>query len=93
MRLELKRRDNAKVAATATDSPEEICVLLRRRTQYLAVGGNHFGRQQVIHGEPVLAGEPAHPATQSQAADPSVADDTCWHREPISLRRRIHVPQ
>jgi len=43
MRLELKRSDHAEVAATTADSPEEICVLLRRRTPYLAVRGDNFG--------------------------------------------------
>src|SRR5829696_1933820 len=33
------------------------------------------------------------PPPKVRAADPGVTDHTCWHREPMSLCRRIHVRQ
>jgi len=50
MQAELEGRDDAEVAASATERPEEVLVLVVARHQRSAVGGHDFGRDQVVAG-------------------------------------------
>src|SRR5919199_1757363 len=62
---------NAEIAAAATQSPEEVGVLVRTSRQHVPVGRNQVNRQQVIAGEAVLAHEEAMAAAERQAGDAS----------------------
>lgn len=53
MQPELELGDNAEVAATTAQRPEQVRVVLLRGTQDLTVGGDHFSRDQVVDGQTV----------------------------------------
>jgi hypothetical protein len=71
---ELELGDHAKVATTATQTPEQVYVLRFARTQYPAVGGHDFIAGDVVTGKPALPGKPTHAATEGQTADAGVGD-------------------
>src|SRR5262245_65305837 len=68
--LKLEAGDDAEVAATAAQGPEQIFVLVIARGDLPAIGENDIGRQQVVDGEPDAAGQVAYAAAQPQAAHP-----------------------
>ncbi len=68
----LERGDNAEVASSAAQRPEQVRVLLVVGLNDAAVGGDHFGGDEVVRGEAELAAEPADAAAGGQAADPGV---------------------
>jgi len=72
---ETERGDDAEVAAPAAQRPEQVGVIVGRRPDNLALGGDQLGLHQVVDGEPVLAHQPADPAAQTETTDPGVAHD------------------
>src|SRR6266404_7592885 len=69
MQLELERRHNTEIAATAADGPEKVGVLHCARLYERAVGGYHIGGDQIVHREPEFSAEPPEAATECQACD------------------------
>jgi hypothetical protein len=82
---EPERADDAEVPAPASQRPEQVGVIARRRPQDLAVGGDHLGLHEVVDREPVLAHEPADAAAQGDAADAGVAHDATRGRQTVRL--------
>jgi hypothetical protein len=56
---------------------------------HLAVGRHDLERDDVVTGQPVLPGEPAHPAAERQAAHAGVRDVARRGRQAVSLRRGV----
>ena len=77
---ELELGDHAEVPAPAAQPPEQLGVLLGRGADDLAGRRDHLERHHVVAGQAVLAGQPAHPAAQGQAADPGMGDVAGRHR-------------
>jgi hypothetical protein len=80
VQLEREVCDNAKIAATTTNSPEEVRVLIGARSQNTSIGSDELHGQQVIDREAVFTHQPAHAPTQSEACQPGsrdVADRSC----------------
>ena len=69
MRAELERRNDAEVAAAATQCPEQIRILRGVRSDHDAVGEHDISGQQVVDRQAVLAREIADAAAERQAAD------------------------
>jgi hypothetical protein len=69
VRLELERRDDAEIAASAAERPEELPLRVVARAQHLAVGCHDLGRHQAVDREPELAAEPAEPAAEREAGE------------------------
>jgi hypothetical protein len=70
--LILERGDDAEVAAAAAQAPEEVLVLRGAGRQEPAVGSDHIRRDEIIDGQPVLAGQPAEAAAEGEAGDAGV---------------------
>src|SRR6185312_11005364 len=70
--LELDRGDDAEVAAAAAQRPEQLRVVLVGGPADLAVGGDDLDRGDVVGGEAVLAGVPAHATAEGVADDADV---------------------
>ena len=69
MCLELKRSDDAKVATTTTNSPEEIGIFTFADLDQLSSRGHDVRRDEVVDRQAVLPAEPAEPATEGKAGD------------------------
>jgi hypothetical protein len=82
VRLELERGHDAEVAAAPADRPEEVGIALLARGDDSAGREHDLGRQQVVHGHPVLAHQPGDPAAEREARDPGERDDAAWGCEP-----------
>ena len=55
----------------------------------VAAGGDRRVRDDVVAGEAVLAGQPAHPAAEGQAADAGVRHVAGGGGQPVRLRRPV----
>ena len=68
VQAELELGDDAEVAAATAQRPEQIGVLVGRRAQYLAVGGDDLGGLQAVDGEAVAAHQAADAAAEGEPA-------------------------
>ncbi len=73
MQPELEAGDDAEVATTATDGPEQVGVLGLARDEDAAVGRHDLDRDQRVDRHAVLACEPADPAAEGEAGDADAA--------------------
>ena len=87
----LQARDDAEVAAAATQRPEQLRLALHIHPAQPPVRGDDLRCEQVVDGEPVLAHEKADAAGERDAADPDGARVAEPRREPV-LARRDRVP-
>src|SRR5581483_1727499 len=74
--LELRLRDDTEVAASASEAPEELRVLVLGRGDELAVGGDDVRPDEVVGGEAVFALEPAAAGAGGESDDPRRRDAT-----------------
>ena len=88
---ESERADDAEVPPTAPQRPEQVRVVMGRRPDDVALGGDHLGVHQVVDGEPVLAHEPADAAPEAQAADSGVPDDAARCGQAVCLGLVVDV--
>ena len=84
----LEGRDDAKAAATAAQSPEQIRVVLGACPEDAPVRGDHLRGEKVVRREAVLRHRPAEPAAERQPGDPRRRDDAPCYGEPVELRGR-----
>ena len=73
MEAELEPGDDAEVAATATDRPEQVRLRGRVGVDHLPVCGDHLCGEQRIDGQAVLADEETDSAAERDAADADAA--------------------
>jgi hypothetical protein len=64
MQAEQERGDDAKVATTAPDGPEEVGIVVGAGVHLLAARQDELGLEQVVDREPALAGQMAKAASQ-----------------------------
>ena len=88
---ETERAGDAEVPAAAAQRPEQVGVIVGRRADDLALGGDHLDLREVVDGEPVLAHEPADAAAQADTADAGMADDAARGSETVRLRRMVDI--
>lgn len=72
---EQERGDDAEVAAATADRPVQVGVLVGARAYALPVRQDELGLQQVVDGQPALAGEVPDAAAESEASDARRGDD------------------
>jgi len=72
MKLVLEGRDDAEIATSAAQTPEQIRILRRAGGEQFSGGGNHVGGQQVVARQAVLARKPANATTQCEPTDACV---------------------
>src|SRR4029453_5034331 len=87
-----ERRDHAKVAAAAAQTPEEVIVLRGTGSKQAAVRSNDIGGDQVVAGEAVLARQPAAAAAQSQTGDAGAGDHSHGRGQIERLRLAVRPP-
>lgn len=91
VQLELEVGDDTEVSAAAADRPEEIGVLVLGGPQDAPVGHDDLRRDQVVHREAALPGQPAHPAPEGEPADAGVADHPHRHGQAVRLGGGVEV--
>ena len=67
MEFELEGRDDTKVAAASSDTPEEVLVFVLARVDEFSVGGYDIRREEVIDCQTVLPREPAPTAPECRS--------------------------
>ena len=93
VQAELELGDDPEVAAAAAQSPEQLGMLVGADAQDLAGGGHERVRDDVVAGQSVLTGQPAHAAAERQAADAGVRDVAGGRRQPVGLRGAVQRAQ
>src|SRR5439155_8491880 len=85
------RGHDAEVAATATEGPEEILVLLLAGHHGPAVGGDDVDREQVVEREAEAAGEVADAAAERESGDARGRNDSAGRGQPEGIGGVIEV--
>ena len=91
MSLEQEARDNAEIAAAATQAPVEIGVLGRVGGDEAAVGEHDIGFEQIVDGQAIFAGQVTRAAAQCEAGYPGGGDDAGRHRQPVDMCRMVDI--
>ena len=92
VQLELEGGDDAEVAATPAQRPEQVRVLVLAGGPDLPVGGDHLGGDQVVHREPVAAGQVADAAAEGQSTHAGRGDDPARGRQSVGMGGVVEVP-
>ena len=85
--------DDPEVAATASEGPEQIGVLLARRPIDRSIGQHDLDLLEIVDRPPESAGQVAESASQRQPGDASQRDEPERYREPVLLGGPIHVSE
>src|SRR5690606_3085064 len=86
-----KGGDNAKVAATAAQTPQEVAVFRFAGVDDPAVSRYHFGGNQVLGAHAILAAEPAKAATQGETGNTGGRDHAHGHGQAKGLGGGIQL--
>ena len=86
---ELELGHDTEVAAPAAQTPVQVRMLGRARADRLASGRDDRVRLDVVARQPVLAGQPAHAATERQPADARVGDVARRRGQAVPIGRSI----
>ncbi len=87
----LEGRDDAEVAAAASQRPQQVRVLVLARSYDLAGGGDNLGREQVVAGQAVGAAQPSDTAAKSQPGDSGFADQAERYGETDPLSGHVDI--
>ena len=90
---ERERRHDAEVPAPAAKRPEEIVVLVLGGSDDRTVGEDDLGLEQVVDREPQRPCQMTDPTTEREAPDARGGDDPEWRREPVLVRRGVHLAE
>ena len=85
MQAKFERGHDSEVAATPSQAPEELGVLLRARYDVDAIRRDHVAGQEIIDRQSKLAHQMTNPAPKREARDAGVTDDTSRRGEPECL--------
>ena len=91
--LELERGDDAQVAAAARRPQKRSGSFFALAVTTAAVGQDHVGREQVVHGEAVLAADPAEAPAEGQPGDAGGGVDARRDREAEGLGLVVEVAE
>src|SRR6202040_2225106 len=75
VQAEFEGRHHAEVAATTTDGPEQVRVLLFAGDEKLSIRGHNVGGNQVVERQAVPAGEVSDATAEGQTRDSCGRDD------------------
>src|SRR5208283_3548694 len=87
----LEGGDNAEVAASSAQGPEEIRILVLAGAYYPPVCGNNSSGQQIIDRQPMLSRKIADPAAERQSGDSCRRDDSARGRKAVLLRCAVEL--
>ncbi len=88
---ELERGDDAEVAPTAAQTPEQVLVVVRRRSDDAPISSDDFGGDEVVGRQTRQPAEPAESAPQCEARHAGVTDEPSGHRQAVFLRRAVEL--
>ena len=91
LEVEGEVRDDAEVAPAASQSPEEVGVLLGAGRHELPVRRHHVALAQGVDGQPELPHQVTDAAAQRQSGDTGVADEPARRGQPELLRLAVDV--
>src|SRR5205823_5267055 len=91
MEGELEGRDDTEVAAASSQSPEQVGVLVGRRRDPLAGGGDEVGADEVVARQPEQPAQNADSAPEREARHPRGGYDPARGREPVGLGGRVEI--
>ncbi len=92
MQRELQLGDHAEVPATAPQCPEQVSVLVFAGPHQLTFGGHHFGGQQVVASQSVLADKVPDAAAQREPADPGRGNQAARGGQAVRLGLVVELP-
>ena len=93
MDLQLEARRDPEVRARATQTPEQLRLLVRGGPHEAPVGCHELDRMQAVDRQAEAALEPSDAATERQPGDARVTDDPHRADEPVLLGRDIELAQ
>ena len=93
MQLEEEGGHHAEVAAAAAQRPEEIGVFRLAGRDEAAVGQHDVGLEQIVDGQPELAGEMTDAAAEGDAADPGGGDDAAGGAQTEGVGGMVQIAQ
>src|SRR3954454_2273782 len=91
MEPQLELRDDAEVAAAATEPPEQLGVVLLGSADPLPRRGDELGAGQAVTGEAELGGEVADAPAQRQSGDAGRTDHAAGCGQPMLLGGGVEV--
>src|SRR4051812_48541141 len=83
--------DDAEVAASAAQTPEELRSFGLAGTDDRAVCQDDFGADEVIRGQAILTHKPAQPAAEGQAGDTGRRDRATGSGQTVGLGSGIEI--
>jgi Family of unknown function (DUF6157) len=83
--------EGSEVAASTSQRPEKIGVLVRAGVDLRCCGRDHVRSNQVVACQTVLRGQVADPAAEGETAHPGGAHDPSRRAETERLRRQVEV--
>src|SRR5215218_7427097 len=90
---ELELRRDPEIAASSTETPEEVGVLLLTGLYELALGGDEVDGEQVVDGEAELSHRKADPAAKRQPCQARMRDEPGGNGKSKGLRLAVQLPQ
>ena len=93
MEAEGEARYDAEVAATATERPEQVVVLVRRGAADLAVRGHDLDLLEVVDCPAEAACQIAETTAERQAGEAGLGDEAEHGGQPVLLGRAVDVVQ
>jgi hypothetical protein len=91
MQAQLQRSDNAEVASTSAQTPQEVGVLVLGCGDQLPVRGHEIRGHEVVAGQAVHAVEPPQPTAQGQPRDTGHRDHGGRRRQTERLRFAVQI--
>jgi hypothetical protein len=93
VQAELEGGGDAEVGPGAAQGPEQLRLVVGVGPDPFAVGGDQLDREQVVDGQPMLAGDPPDPAAEGQPADAGVGDVPGRAGQPVGLGLTVELPE
>jgi len=91
MKCELEGRDDTEIAASATEAPEEIGVVVLIRLHKFTRCQDDVGGTKIVKSEPMLSAKPAEAAAKSQPGNTRGRIDTHGHGQTKLLRLSVEI--
>ena len=93
MRAKRELGDDAEVAATTSETPEQVGQAGLAGGYDLPTGKHYPGRHHVVAGQTELSRQPTHASAERETARPRVRDNAGWSRHAVPLAGQIDIAE